>query len=127
MGKKEELSYSRIPVRKWRRNDGNRKSTLGSENCRQEPSNPVKIDNRIARKRMIPPPQTIPCKTLKEKKKTCNLTVEKVGRLHLSQQSQHQQLTGTEKDTAAPILLFGNMVTSQLRLALETVLPPPPK
>lgn len=68
MGKKGELSYSRIPIRKWRRNDGNRKSTLGSENYRQEPSNPVKMDNRMARKRMIPPPQTIPCKTLKEKK-----------------------------------------------------------
>lgn len=71
------------------------------------------------------------------KEKRYNLTVEKAGRLHFSQQHQQQQLTDTEKDGTAllqgflpkiynlDVIVWGHGLihAAQAGSKLETVLP----
>lgn len=133
MGKRRELPpSSRIPLRRWRRTDGNRWPALGSGNCCGQASpSPAKMRQQC---RDIgyshPLSQGIPCKTLNTKKKSCNSTVEEAGRLHLRGQSGPQ--LDTEKaflqfsyqKNITWILLFGGTVShTKLRLAPNLNLP----
>lgn len=112
-GEGERTFLSRIPIRKWKTKDGNRRPALGSEKCcRRESSKPDKMTP-------YPLSQRIPCKTLNTRKKSCSLTVEKAGQLHLSRQSQNQVLLRfSYQKYITCILLFRDMVSHmQLRLS----------